>query len=255
MKNPDQGMTIDELARECDMTTRKLRLYQTKGLLQPPTLVGRTGYYTDEHLSRLTLIERLQKRGFSLAGIAELIERAGRGEGLDDLLGIEQVIAKPWSREQPYKLTRAEMQERLGEAFDAALVKRSTELGLLRVEGDGYEILMPTMFEFGADMVKRGMPTDAALDELERLKDDAAGMVKRFATLFRTHVLPTMVATDPQGALTDLVKLSADLPTRLRALVVANLMHAVDEHFANFDAANLPAVGSLFEPDDDTNGP
>ncbi|MDP8987506.1 MAG: MerR family transcriptional regulator, partial [Actinomycetota bacterium] len=38
-------MTIDDLAREAGCTTRNIRSYQTLGLLPPPSIVGRVGYY------------------------------------------------------------------------------------------------------------------------------------------------------------------------------------------------------------------
>src|SRR6478609_4959013 len=61
---------LDELARSAGVASTTVRLYQTKGLLAPPRLEGRTGWYDDSHLSRLRLIARLQSEGYSLGGIA-----------------------------------------------------------------------------------------------------------------------------------------------------------------------------------------
>ena len=37
-------MRVDDLARAAGVATTTIRLYQSKGLLPPPRLVGRTGY-------------------------------------------------------------------------------------------------------------------------------------------------------------------------------------------------------------------
>ncbi len=38
-------LTIDELARETGMTVRNIRAHQSRGLLPPPEVRARTGYY------------------------------------------------------------------------------------------------------------------------------------------------------------------------------------------------------------------
>ena len=38
-------LTIDELARETGMTVRNIRSHASRGLLQPPAVRARTGYY------------------------------------------------------------------------------------------------------------------------------------------------------------------------------------------------------------------
>ena len=56
----DNDLTIDELARQIGMTVRNVRAHQSRGLLPPPELRGRTGYYGPEHVARLKLIQELQ---------------------------------------------------------------------------------------------------------------------------------------------------------------------------------------------------
>lgn len=65
-----------------------IRLYQKRGLLPGPRLVGRTGFY-ESHLNRLGLIGRLQEQGFSLAGIGQLVQSWEQGRDLTDLIGLE----------------------------------------------------------------------------------------------------------------------------------------------------------------------
>src|SRR3989449_6711739 len=79
------SMTIDELARNTGMTVRNIRAHQSRGLVPPPNVRGRTGYYGDEHLARIELIKELQADGFNLEAIKRLLEGAGvlSSEGLD----------------------------------------------------------------------------------------------------------------------------------------------------------------------------
>ena len=80
-------MTIDELAHRAGETTRNVRAYQARGLLPRPRLAGRTGVYDSRHLERLATIRRLQRRGFSLAAITELLAAHDRGATLAEVLG------------------------------------------------------------------------------------------------------------------------------------------------------------------------
>src|SRR5262249_60981242 len=82
-------MTVDELARSADVPVRTIREYQTLGLLAPPQRRGRVGAYDDDHLRRLRLIARLQDRGYSLAGIHDLLDAWAAGRTLPAALGVE----------------------------------------------------------------------------------------------------------------------------------------------------------------------
>ena len=53
---PVPRFTVDELARLGGTTGRNVRAFQTQGLLPRPELVGRTGFYGDEHLERLRAV-------------------------------------------------------------------------------------------------------------------------------------------------------------------------------------------------------
>jgi DNA-binding transcriptional MerR regulator len=89
---PPGPWTIDELAAAAGTTTRNLRAFQSRGLLPPPRLVGRTGRYDDGDRRRLEAILRLQRRGYSLAAITDLVAAWERGDTLDDVLGFETTV-------------------------------------------------------------------------------------------------------------------------------------------------------------------
>src|SRR5687767_10405553 len=67
-----EGLTIEQLASETGFTVRNIRAHQARGLLPPPEVRARVGYYGDEHVARLQLIQELQADGFNLKGIKQL---------------------------------------------------------------------------------------------------------------------------------------------------------------------------------------
>ena len=56
------------------MTVRNIRAHQSRGLLPPPEVRGRTGYYGAEHVARIELIKEMQADGFNLRAIRRLME-------------------------------------------------------------------------------------------------------------------------------------------------------------------------------------
>ncbi len=72
MRTDTETLTIDELAAAAGTTTRRIRSFQTLGLLPHPALRGRTGLYGADHLDRLQVILRLQAEGFSLESLGVL---------------------------------------------------------------------------------------------------------------------------------------------------------------------------------------
>lgn len=81
-------LTVDELAGRAGVPVRTVREYQTMGLLPGPAKRGRVGFYGDGHLARLQLIGRLQHRGYSLAGIKDLLGSWRDGADLAEILGL-----------------------------------------------------------------------------------------------------------------------------------------------------------------------
>jgi len=64
--------TITELTREFDISTRTLRFYETEGLLRPARR-GRQRLYRANDRTKLMLILRGKRLGFSLAEIREIL--------------------------------------------------------------------------------------------------------------------------------------------------------------------------------------
>ena len=183
---------LDELARQADVASTTVRLYQSKGLLAPPRLEGRTGWYDDSHLSRLRLIARLQTEGHSLAGIADLLEQWEQGRSLDAVIGIESELDALLGGVHAIVLEPAELLARFPpESMTPDLMQRAVALGLVQPTDDGKVRVGDRRFlETGSALAELGIPLEVILDEWEALvahTDDVAG---RFIAIFETHLAP-----------------------------------------------------------------
>src|SRR3954453_9797133 len=118
-------LTIDELAQRTGMTVRNIRAHQSRGLLPPPEVRGRTGYYGAEHLARIELIREMQGQGFNLEAIRRLVEAAPGSS--EEPLRFLRAVAEPYTQEPPEVLTGAHLAERWG-TTDPGLLERAVKL-------------------------------------------------------------------------------------------------------------------------------
>jgi len=215
-------MTIEELSTRSGVTTRNIRAYQSRALLPAP--VARPGeraaFYTADHLTRLRLINRLQSRGFSLAGISDLVSAWSEGKSIEQVLGIESAIASAESEEQAEAVVMSEAELRAGMPPDAdpeEVLKKLVAVGFMVPHRKGYRIRQPKLFELGRSAAHAGIPLDALLEEHARLQDDMHRIALRVVELFTTYVVtPFVDAGMPAERLNDIV----DQMTRLRQLVI-----------------------------------
>src|SRR5579862_6094617 len=167
---PHEPFTIDDLARHVKLPVRTIREYHTMRLLPPPERRGRLGLYGSRHVQRLELIARLQRRGYSLAGIRDLLGAWESGTGLSTLLGVDEGRAP--LDEAPLLLTRQELFERLP-ALDSATLSRARQVGLARPHGeDCFVVRSPALLDLADDWTRAGVPLGQALDVIGVLSDD-----------------------------------------------------------------------------------
>ncbi|HKG16714.1 MAG TPA: MerR family transcriptional regulator [Solirubrobacteraceae bacterium] len=183
-----EQLTIDELARETGMTVRNVRAYQSRGLLPPPEVRGRTGYYDAEHVARLRLIQEMQAEGFNLTAIERLLERSN-GAG-SQILDFGRVALGSFAQEVPEFATGDDLGERLGAPFDERTARKATKLGLVRPLGDGrFEIPSPTLMRAGEELVSLGIPLSHALAVAEQIERHSRAIAQAFVRLFMTDVV------------------------------------------------------------------
>jgi DNA-binding transcriptional MerR regulator len=182
----EDTLTIDEVARRTGMTVRNIRAHQSRGLLPPPAVRGRVGYYGPEHLARIALIRELQADGFNLESIRRLLE--GAGGSSDEVLRFTRALREPFEDEQPRIVTGEELAERWG-VEDPALLRRAQKLGFIRPLGDGrFEEASPRLARASAELAALGVPPRAALDVASRLRRHSEGVARAFVELFLEQV-------------------------------------------------------------------
>lgn len=188
-----ERLTIDELARRVGMTTRNVRAHQTRGLLPPPTIVDRVGYYDRGHLDRLELIQELQAEGLNLAAIGWLL---GAGDADDtEIRRLRGLMLEPWHHQQPIELTTPELVERMGAAADLPALDRALQLGILEPLDDGrWRVLQPTILRAGEELAAMGVPLVAALDVFEELQAAVLSIARTFVGLFEGEVVEPLKA-------------------------------------------------------------
>lgn len=183
---------LDDLAREAGIATTTVRLYRTRGLLAPPRLQGRTGWYDDAHLQRLRLIGRLQEQGFSLAGIGHLLERWDEGGGLAAVMGGEADIDALLGEPNAIVLEPMDLIDRFPEgSMTTELVQRANELGLVSLTEDGrFRVADRRFLDTGSSLAHLGVPLDVVLREWEALVTQTDQIASRFLAVFETHLVP-----------------------------------------------------------------
>ena len=178
--------TIDQLAQSSGVTVRNIRAHQSRGLLPPPEVRGRTGFYTDEHLDRLRLIADMQGDGFNLSSIKRILDNLPPGSA-GQVLGFEQALRQPWADEEPEVVTTDSLAELAG--ADDALLKKAIRLGLLVPLGeDSYEIPSPTLLRVGPELEGLGVSLATRLAVLERVQKHTEGVAAAFINVFMDHI-------------------------------------------------------------------
>jgi DNA-binding transcriptional MerR regulator len=188
---------VEELAAKAELSVDTLRFYQAKGLLPPPTRVGRVGWYHDDHLDRLAQIRRLQSRGLSLAVIGRLL--AGELDRVDEELVAAIATATATATDDVEEwLTLQELAERSG--IPVALLQAIEREGLLVPRQIGGELRYTsadaTAAAAGLKLLERGLPLPELL-ELARAHSVATRVTaERAVELFDRYVRDPLRAED-----------------------------------------------------------
>ncbi len=171
------------------MSVRNIRAHQARGLLSPPEVRARVGYYGPEHLAQLRLIRELQDEGFNLGGIKRLLEDAdGTAERL---LRFKEALAAPAYGERSETLTLSELGRRFkvpaAEAREA--LAEAERLGVLvPVGGDKYEAPSPSLLALAEEVVARGISLRSTLSILEVIERHCDSVSRSFVKLFVREV-------------------------------------------------------------------
>lgn len=190
-------MSIEELAQRSGYTVRNLRAFQARGILPPPRLEGRKGFYSRDHLGRVGLVRRLQDRGYSLAAIRDFVDRMAESKpgAIDD---VGRTITSDLVPQTP--LRGAKVLRRFPD--DATIRRRLAELEIV-IEQDGVPYapsseLVQVLLQLADD----GYPLTALLDTVEKLRSHAGQVATLYRQINEKHVVgPYLAAGAPPDEL------------------------------------------------------
>ncbi len=184
----ERELTVDELAARVGMTVRNVRAYASRGLLPPPRLVGRTGFYSQEHVHRLLLVRELLDRGYTLAAVEQAI-RGGHGlagHALDLLRMLDNPVG---ADEQPEEIARETLTAMAGIDPHDRLIGRIVELGLAeRIDDDRLRLLQPSVVRAGAQAIALGLDPDSVVDLLPVLSEHLSAIARAFVSQVRDQI-------------------------------------------------------------------
>jgi DNA-binding transcriptional MerR regulator len=186
VSKPAKGeMTIRELAERTGMTVRNIRAHQTRGLLPPPLVRGRTGYYNEEHVARIALTREMQADGLNLEAIRRVLE-SDDGTATE-MFDFTRALRAPFEDEAPEIVEAEELAGvwGTGSAPDPDLMRRAEKLGILRALPDGrIEVISPRLERAAVALADLGVGPEGALATAEKLRHHADGVARAFVDLF-----------------------------------------------------------------------
>ena len=181
------NLTIDELAARVGMTVRNVRAHQSRGLLPPPEVRGRTGWYGEAHVARLELVKDMQADGFNLKAIRHALDQVPAGAEAE-VLAFRRALLERWTEEAPEVVDLAGLAALMG-PVDPDLVAEAVRLGTLRsLDGGRFEVPSPALLRAGAQVVALGVPVGDVLRLQRDLNGYAAGVAHAYVELFLDHV-------------------------------------------------------------------
>ncbi|HEX6310868.1 MAG TPA: MerR family transcriptional regulator [Acidimicrobiia bacterium] len=203
---------------------------------------GRSGIYGASHLIRLDLIGRLQERGYSLAGIRDLLAAWRDGSDLTEVLGLspDQLV----HAEEPGAPATADQLARAVPDLVPARLADLVDTGVVEACGpDHYCVPSPSLLQLTADAIDAGYDADRILRLLETLHDAVETIADAVAEL---------LAERPAAAHTDQL---VALATRGRGLLAHGTgrltIHALGKRIGITDEEDVAgALHDLLEVDD-----
>jgi DNA-binding transcriptional MerR regulator len=196
-------MTIGQLAERTGMTVRNIRAHQTRGLLPPPVVHGRTGYYNEDHVARVELTRELQEEGLNLEAIRRMLE--GADGAATEIVDLTRSLRAPFEEEAPEIVDLVELAElwkkEVEEGRGFEMLERGEKLGTIRSLPDGkVELISPRMMKAAAALAEVGMSPDAVLAVAEKLRRKVDDIAQLFTELFLEQVWePFDQAGRPEG--------------------------------------------------------
>lgn len=179
------------------MSVRNIRAHQARGLLAPPEVRARVGYYGREHLEQLRLIRDLQEEGFNLSGIKRLL--AEPQSTAQRLRRFGRALSEVAQVEQGETLTIEELCRRFRVDSEEApeVMAEAQRLGMLVPMGQGrFRAPSPSLLAIAEEVVGRGISLRSALSVLEEIDRHCESVSRTLVGLFVAEIWKPFAQAD-----------------------------------------------------------
>ncbi|TKJ35160.1 MerR family transcriptional regulator [Blastococcus sp. CCUG 61487] len=245
-ESDESDLTVDELAARVGLTVRNVRAYAARGLLPPPRMVGRTGYYGREHVARLLLVREMLAEGYSLAMIERTLSSAPPTAS-SATLALHRALLAPWLPPEPELTTGEELAARAGVPEQPEVVDQLVELGLVERQDDGrLRVLDPALLMAGLQVVALGVPPSALIAAQTQVNEHVRALARTYVQMFvdtrwrefvdagapaerRAEILATVTRLQPVAAQAVLAAFRTEMAAEVAAAVEAALSQLGDE--------------------------
>ena len=223
---PDDWLTVDQVGRNVGMSARNIRAYQARRLLAPPTRIGRNAYYGEGHVHRLEEIQVLQRQGYNLAAIANILGVKERRADNDKLsVQVEQSLAA-----------------------HPLLIHTFSRYGVVSRGNDGrIQMMRPLALRAALDLEQVGIKPDPSLHLLSEMLDRLMPMAD---DLIRVVGHRALLGMPDRGKFDDLGVIAA-LAERLVVLLTEAFRVAIENqgHVWDPELAATPAEATIASRD------
>ncbi|MCU1587227.1 MAG: putative MerR-family transcriptional regulator [Frankiales bacterium] len=187
-------LTVDQLAAEVGMTVRNVRAYAARGLLPPPRLVGRTGYYNSDHVGRLKLVRQMLSEGYTLTAVTKALAGSAPSAG-DATLALHQSLLTPFQPEQPEETTAGALAARAGSPVETGLLDVLADMGVIELlEEDRVRVLDPALVAAGLQVMRLGISPNVVIHAQRQVIELVEQAAEVYVTMFRSSIWADFVA-------------------------------------------------------------
>ncbi|WNG91355.1 MerR family transcriptional regulator [Mycobacterium sp. ITM-2016-00318] len=212
---------LDDLARISGVSSRNIRAYRERGLLDPPRRQGRSAFYDDYHLSQLKTINQLLRKGFNSAHIAEFFARMREGHDLAAILGVQQAILGGGGEDGRPAAAALDLDPDCDEA------QRLLSYGLAELVEDSMSLTHPAM----AEIVTRSADQLSYVRMILRVVESAGGTIDELSAVLVAALEDAIAARYGAGYVPNPEELDdvAGLIDDYRDLGIAIVTHLLDQ--------------------------